>query len=212
MKWNLNSSVSVQSLNISLYLYSRKACREKSYFLQTRGKKRADDSLKFFSFFLKKNRVSQSWICKYDLLLSMLLLLQHPSCGAACLHRAGSLWLLDTFHRVDGDCCREAVGALTNGNPAVGATEVDVAVRDGSHADLVKRPCEEGGKGAGKSNGPVTSGTTNCNAHLRKGHWTRTVNSLFISGFQGIICGTSCPKNLGRSSRCRLKISVQSCF
>lgn len=100
------------------------------------------------------------------------------------------------------------MGALTDGNPAVGAAEVDVAVGDGSHADLVERPREEGGKSAGKSNGPVTSGTTNCNAHLEEGHWTRTVNSSFISGFQNMICGTSCPKNSARSSQCRLKISV----
>lgn len=100
------------------------------------------------------------------------------------------------------------MGALTDGDAAVGAAEVDVAVGDGSHADLVKRPREEGGKGAGKSNGPVTSGTTNCNAHLKEGHWIRTVNSSFITGFQDIICGTSCPKNLARSSQCRLKISV----
>lgn len=109
---------------------------------------------------------------------------------------------------MDGDCCWEAVGALTDGNPAVRAAEVDVALGDGSHADLVECPREEGGKGAGKSNGPVTSGTTNCNAHLKEGHWTRTVNSSFISCFQDIICGTSCPKNLARGSQQRLKISV----
>lgn len=40
MKWNLNSSVSVQSLYISLYLYSRKACRENSYFHQTKEEKK----------------------------------------------------------------------------------------------------------------------------------------------------------------------------
>lgn len=77
----------------------------------------------------------------------------------------------------------------------MGAAQVDVAVGDGGHADLVERPREEGGKGAGKSNGPVTSGTANCNAHLREGHWIRTVNFSLISGFQDIICGTSCPKN-----------------
>lgn len=52
MKWNLNSSVSVQSLYISLHLYSRKACREKSYFHQVKEEKKADDSLKFFPCFL----------------------------------------------------------------------------------------------------------------------------------------------------------------
>lgn len=57
MKWNLNPSVSVQSLYISLYLYSRKACREKSYFHQAKEEKQADDSLKFFSFFLNTTEV-----------------------------------------------------------------------------------------------------------------------------------------------------------
>lgn len=82
----------------------------------------------------------------------------------------------------------------------MGAAEVDVAVGDRSHADLVERPREEGGKGAGKGHSPVTGGTANCNAHLKEGCWTTTVISSFISGFQSIICGTSCPKNLARSS------------
>lgn len=57
MKWNLNSSVSVQSLYVSLYLYSRKACREKFYFHQANEEKQTDDSLKFFSFFLNTTKV-----------------------------------------------------------------------------------------------------------------------------------------------------------
>lgn len=93
-----------------------------------------------------------------------------------------------------------AVGVLTDGDAAVRAAEVDVAVGDCRHADLVERAREEGGKGAGKSNGPVTSGTTNCNAHLRQGHWRRTLSSSFISGFQDSVCGTYRPKHLARSS------------
>lgn len=58
---------------------------------------------------------------------------------------------------------------LTNRNAAVRPTEIDVTLRGGSHADLVKCPCEEGSKGAGKSNSSVTSGTTNRNAHLKRG-------------------------------------------
>lgn len=195
MKWNLNSSVSVQSLYIGLYLYSRKVCRERSCCHQrmmTTGKTRGKTSwwqLKFFLILSKHSR--------RDLQTQL-----PPTTAAtvgtystAWLQRAGPLWLPDPAGGGGA-----AGGALTNGDPAVGAAEIDVAVRDGSHADLVERPREEGGKGAGKSHGPVTGGTTNCNAHLKEGHWTRTVNSSFISGFLDIVCRTSCPKNLSRSS------------
>lgn len=57
MKQNLNFSVSVQSLYISLYLYSRKACKDKSYFHQAEEEKQVYGSLKFFSFFLNTTKV-----------------------------------------------------------------------------------------------------------------------------------------------------------
>lgn len=69
---------------------------------------------------------------------------------------------------------RKAVGAdirskLTNGHATVGATEVDVALRDGCHANLVEGPSKEGREGAAEGNRPVACGTPYSNAHLRTG-------------------------------------------
>lgn len=58
MKWNLNSSVSVQSLYISLYLYSRKACREKSYFHQAKEEKKSRWQLEIFLILSKCDNMS----------------------------------------------------------------------------------------------------------------------------------------------------------
>ena len=55
---------------------------------------------------------------------------------------------------------------LTDGHAAVRAAEVDVALGDGCHADLVKGPCKEGCKGAAEGHRPVTCGTAHGDAHL----------------------------------------------
>lgn len=49
----------------------------------------------------------------------------------------------------------------------MGATEVDVALRDGSHAELVVGPGEECGEGAGKHDITVTHSTTYRHTHLQ---------------------------------------------
>lgn len=59
-------------------------------------------------------------------------------------------------------------GSLTNGDAAVGAAEVDVALGDGGHAQLVEGPAEERGKCAGKHNVTVPHGTTYRHTHLSK--------------------------------------------
>ena len=55
---------------------------------------------------------------------------------------------------------------LTNGKAAVGATEVDVALGDGGHAQLVVGAAEEGGQGAGEHDVPLARGATRGNADL----------------------------------------------
>lgn len=55
---------------------------------------------------------------------------------------------------------------LTDGDTAVGATEVDVALRDGRHAQLVVGPGEECCEGAGKHHITVPYGATYRHAHL----------------------------------------------
>lgn len=56
---------------------------------------------------------------------------------------------------------------LTDGDSAVGAAEVDVALGDGRHAQLVVGSGEESGKSAGKDHVAVPHGTTDSHAHLR---------------------------------------------
>lgn len=56
---------------------------------------------------------------------------------------------------------------LTDGDSAVGAAEVDVALGDGRHAQLVVGSGEESGKRAGKDHVAVPHGTTHGHAHLR---------------------------------------------
>lgn len=48
----------------------------------------------------------------------------------------------------------------------MGAAEVDVALRDGGHAELVVGAGEERGEGAGKHHVTVPHGTTHRHAHL----------------------------------------------
>lgn len=55
---------------------------------------------------------------------------------------------------------------LTNGDPTVGTGKVDVRLGDGSHADLIIGPGEEGGECAGKCYSSVPGGTTNGNTDL----------------------------------------------
>lgn len=62
-----------------------------------------------------------------------------------------------------------ALAKLTDGNATVGATEVDVALGDGGHANLVKGPCEEGCKSAAEGHRPVAGGTAHRDAHLGAG-------------------------------------------
>lgn len=50
----------------------------------------------------------------------------------------------------------------------MGAAEVDVALGDGGHAQLVEGPAEERGKCAGKYNVTVSHGTTYGHTHLSK--------------------------------------------
>lgn len=57
---------------------------------------------------------------------------------------------------------------LTDGDAAVGPTEVDVALRDGCHAELVVGSGEEGGEGAGEHHVSVSNSTTDRHAHLRE--------------------------------------------
>lgn len=51
----------------------------------------------------------------------------------------------------------------------MGTTEVDVALRDGRHANLVEGPREEGRESAAEGHCPVACGTAHSNAHLRTG-------------------------------------------
>lgn len=50
----------------------------------------------------------------------------------------------------------------------MGATEVDVALRDGGHPELVEGPGEERGKGAGKYHVTIPHCTTYRHAHLQR--------------------------------------------
>ena len=59
-----------------------------------------------------------------------------------------------------------APAQLTNGHAAVRAAEVDVALGDGCHANLVEGPREEGCESAAEGYGPVASGTAHGDAHL----------------------------------------------
>lgn len=57
---------------------------------------------------------------------------------------------------------------LTNGDPAVGAHQVDIRLGDGSHTDLVIGSGEESSERAGKSNGTVTGGAADGDSHLQQ--------------------------------------------
>lgn len=50
----------------------------------------------------------------------------------------------------------------------MGATEVDVALGDGGHAELVISAGKEGGEGAGEHHVTVSYSTTNRHAHLQE--------------------------------------------
>ena len=58
---------------------------------------------------------------------------------------------------------------LTDGDAAVRATQVDVALGDGRHAQLVVRPREEGGEGGGEHHAAVAGGAAHGNADLETG-------------------------------------------
>lgn len=62
---------------------------------------------------------------------------------------------------------------LTNRDTTVGAAEVDIALRDGGHAELVVGPGEECGEGAGEHHITVPHGTTYRHAHLQERRETR---------------------------------------
>lgn len=55
----------------------------------------------------------------------------------------------------------------------MGAAEVDVALRDGGHAELVERSGEERREGAGENHVAVPHGTTDRHTHLRAGEEER---------------------------------------
>lgn len=55
---------------------------------------------------------------------------------------------------------------LTNREAAVGAAQVDVALGDGGHAELIVGTREEGGQRARKHDVPLTRCTAHGNAHL----------------------------------------------
>lgn len=59
------------------------------------------------------------------------------------------------------------------------AAQVDVALGDGGHAQLVVGAREEGGQRAGKHHVPLPRGTAHGNAHLKGRH--REVQVVFIS-------------------------------
>ena len=56
--------------------------------------------------------------------------------------------------------------ALTDGHATVGATEVDVALRDGRHANLIEGPREEGPESTAEGHCPVACGTAHRNTDL----------------------------------------------
>lgn len=60
-------------------------------------------------------------------------------------------------------------GPLTDGDATVGAAQVDVALGDGGHAQLVEGPAEEGGEGAGEHHVAVPHGAAHRHAHLGEG-------------------------------------------
>lgn len=61
---------------------------------------------------------------------------------------------------------QRSVGRLTDGHATVGATQIDVALGDGSHAELVVGTCEEGGECAGEHHVTIPRGAAHRNAHL----------------------------------------------
>lgn len=56
---------------------------------------------------------------------------------------------------------------LTNRDTTVRANQVDIRLRNCSHADLVIGTRKESSKRAGKWNRAITSGTTNCHTCLQ---------------------------------------------
>lgn len=67
-------------------------------------------------------------------------------------------------------CARFTAGiSLTSGQAAVGATQIDAAVRDGRDAKLVIGTGEKGCEGAGKNKVPLTGSTSHGNTDLKQG-------------------------------------------
>ena len=54
---------------------------------------------------------------------------------------------------------------LTDGAASMRADKVDLGLRDGTHADLVESPSEEGSKGAAEDNVAVSAGQSDAHAH-----------------------------------------------
>lgn len=69
---------------------------------------------------------------------------------------------------------------LTSGQAAVGATQIDVAVRDGRHAELVVGAGEKGSKSACKHNVPLTGSATHRHADLGKEQIFFFIRSTYI--------------------------------
>lgn len=72
-----------------------------------------------------------------------------------------------TPQRVIADVLEATGRELTDRNAAVGAAEVDVALGNGRHAELVVGPGEERSKSASEDHVTVPHGTTDSHAHLR---------------------------------------------
>lgn len=61
----------------------------------------------------------------------------------------------------------------------MGTAEVDVALRDGGHAELVVGPGEERGEGAGKHHVTVPHGTTHRHTHLTEEREREMIKSKY---------------------------------
>lgn len=76
-----------------------------------------------------------------------------------------------------GEGPSRGAGPLTDGDATVGTAQVDVALGDGGHAQLVEGPAEEGGKGAGENHVAVSHGAAHRHTHLRERRRRRSEES-----------------------------------
>lgn len=93
----------------------------------------------------------------------------------------------------------------------MGAAEVDVALGDGRHAQLVVGSGEESGKSAGKDHVTVAHGTSDSHAHLQDGeHKERWRNDASFEKCAAALAKLSPPCSARRCSTPRSGLGVRS--